>query len=85
MKDMYYWPKTVYQLSISIAICLELVCFVSKEIEDRIGGVATLEGLGGWMCSKVYACLFGIVGQGSIENGLKVGGGARCRRHREKG
>ena len=85
MKDMYYWFKTVDKLAISIAICLELVCFVSEEIEDGIGGVAILEGLGGGMCSEVYACLFGIVGQGSIENGLKVGGGARCRRHRQKG
>ena len=85
MKDLHYWFKTVDQLAIPIAICLELLCFVSEEIKDDIGGVAILEGLGGGMCSEVYACLFGIVGQGSIENGLKLGREIRCRRHRKKG
>ena len=85
MKDLYYWFKTVDQFAIPIAICLELLCFVSEEIKDGIGGFAILEGLGGGMSSEVYACLFGIVGQGSIENGLKVEGGARCRRHGQKG
>ena len=83
MKDLYYRFKTVDQLSIPIAICLELVCFVSEEIKDRIGGVASLEGLRKGMCSKVYTRLFSIVGQGSIKNGLKVRRGVRCRRHRE--
>ncbi len=62
MKDLYYWFKTVDQLSIPIAICLELVCFVSEDVKDGIGGVAILEGLRGRMCDEVYACLFGIVG-----------------------
>ena len=79
MKDLYYRFKTVDQLPIPIAICLELVCFVSEEIKDGIGGVAILEGLGRGMCCKVYPCLFSIVGQGSIKNGLKVGRGVRCR------
>jgi len=62
MKDLYYRFKTVDQLSIPIAIFLELVCFVSEDIKDGIGGVAILEGLRGRMCNEVYACLFGIVG-----------------------
>jgi len=61
MKDLYYWFKTVDQLAISIAICLELLCLVSEEIKDRIGGVAILDGLCRGISSKVYACLFGIV------------------------
>ena len=61
MKDSHYWLETVDQLSIPIAICLELLCFVSDEIEDRIGGVAILNGLRRGMRSEVYACLFGIV------------------------
>ena len=85
MKDLHYGFKTVDQLAIPIAICLELVCFVSKEIKDRIDGVAILEGLRRGMCGEVYACFFGILGQCGIENGLKVGRGVRCRGHCEKG
>ncbi len=62
MKHLYYRLKKVDQFAISIAICLELVCFVLKEVEDAIGGVASLEGLDEGICGKVYACLFGIVG-----------------------
>ena len=62
MKDLYDGFKTVDQPAISVAICLELLCFVSEEIEDGISGVAILENLGRGMCGEVYACLFGIVG-----------------------
>ena len=82
MKDLYYGFKIVDQLAISIAISLELLCFFSEEIEDGIGGVAILENSGRGMCSEAYACLFSIVGQRSIENGLKVGRGVRWGRHR---
>ena len=85
MKDLYYGLKTVDQLAIPIAILLKLLCFVSEEIKDRIGRVAILEGLCGGMTNKIYACLSGIVGQGSLENGLKVGRRVRCRIHRRKG
>ena len=78
MKDMYYRFKTVDQLAIPIAICLELLCFFCEEIKDGISGVAILEGLCRGMSSEVDACLFGIVGQGSIENGLKVGREIGC-------
>ena len=61
MKDLYYGFETVDQLAIPISICLELLCFVSEEIEDRIGGVAILEGLRRGMCSEVYAGLLSIV------------------------
>jgi hypothetical protein len=66
MEDLYYRFKIVDQLAISIAISLELLCFLSKEIEDGIGGVAILEDLSRGMCNEVYTGLFGIVGQGSI-------------------
>ena len=80
MKNLYYWFKTVDQVAIPITIRLELLCFVFEEIKDRTGGVAILEDLRRGMCSKVYAYLFGIVGQRSIENGLKVRR-VRGRRH----
>ena len=85
MKDMYYRFKTVDQLAIPIAICLELLCFVAEEIKNGIGVVAILEGLCRGMSSEVYACLFGIVGQGSIKNGLEVGREIRCRSHSKNG
>jgi len=85
MKDLHYWFKTVDQLAISIAICLELLCFVCEEINDGIGGVSILEGLCRGMSSEVDACLFGIVGQRSIKNRLKVGREIRCRSHNKKG
>ena len=78
MKDLYCGFKTVDQLAIPISICLELLCFVSEEIEDRIGGVAILKDLGRGMCSEVDARLFGIVGQCSIENGFKGGRTVCC-------
>jgi len=84
MKDLYYGFKTVEQLAIPIAICLELFCFVSKEIEDRIGGVAILEDLRRGMCSEVNPRLFGIFRQRSIKNGFKGGRGVRRRGHRQK-
>jgi len=83
MKDLYYGFKTVDQLAIPIAICLELLCFFSEEIEDRIGGVAILDDLRRGMCSEVNARLFGIFGQRSIKNGFKGGRGVRRRGHRQ--
>ena len=75
MKDLYNWFKTIDQLSISIAIILELLCSVLKEVEDGFGRVAVLECLGGRMCYEVYFCLLGIVRQCGIKNGLEVGRG----------
>jgi hypothetical protein len=43
MKDMHKWFETVDQLSISIAVILELFRFDLKEIEDIIGRLAALE------------------------------------------
>ena len=77
MKDLYYGFKTVDQPPVSIAICLELLGFVSEDIEDHIGGVAILEDLGRGMCCEVDARLFGIFGQRGIENGFE-GGRAVC-------
>ena len=73
MKDLYYWLQTVDQLAISVPKGAELLGFVLKEVEDSIGRVAVLEGLGEGTCGKVYPCLLGIVGQSGIENGLKAG------------
>ena len=78
MKYLYNRLETVYQFAIPIAICLELICFALKDVEGRISRVAVLEGLGGGMSGEVYACLFGIIGQGGVEYGLKVGRGGRC-------
>jgi hypothetical protein len=78
MKYLYNRLKTVYQFAIPITICLELLCFVLKDVKDRIGRVAVLEGLGRGMSGKVYARLLGIIGQGGVEYGLKVGRGCRC-------
>jgi len=78
MKNLYYGLKIVDQFAIAVTIGLELLCFVLKEVEDVVGSVAILEGLGGRVCGEVYACLFGVVGQRGIENGLKVGRGGCC-------
>ena len=78
MKYLYNRLETVHQFAIPIAICLELICFVLKDVEDRFGRVAILEGLGGGMSGEVYAGLFGIIGQGGVEYGLKFGRGGHC-------
>ena len=77
MEYLYKRLETVHEFAIPIAICLELVCFVLKDVEDRIGRVAVLDGLGGGMNGEVYGCLSGIIGQGGVEYGLKVGRGCR--------
>jgi hypothetical protein len=74
MKDLYYWLQAVDQLAISVPIGTELLGFVLEEVEDSIGRVAVLEGLGEGICGKVYPCLLSIVGQSGIEDGLKAGG-----------
>ena len=53
-KHLYYRLKTVDQFAISIAICLELVYFVLKEVEDAVDGVANLKCLDEGICGKVY-------------------------------
>ncbi len=67
MKDLHYRLKTVDQFTIFILIGLKLFCFVSKDVENCVGGAAILESLGGGMGGEVYSCLFGIFGQGGIE------------------
>ena len=80
MKDLHNRFETVDQLAISIAIVLELVCFVLEEFEDIIGRLAVPEFLGKRVFGKVYPSLLEIVSQGSTENELKVGRGD-CRGH----
>ena len=43
MKDLHNWLETVDQAVISVAILLELIRSVLKEIEDIIGRLAVLE------------------------------------------
>jgi hypothetical protein len=43
-----------------------------KEVDDGVGRLAALEGLGEGICGEVYLCLLSIFHQGGIENGLKV-------------
>lgn len=76
MKHLYYGLKIADQFVVSVAVCLELLCFVLKEFEDVVGRVTILEGLGERTCGKVNSCLFGIVGQRGIEDGLKIGRGS---------
>jgi hypothetical protein len=78
MKNLYYRLKTIKQFAISITICLKLVCFVLKEFKDVIDRMTRLERLCAGMYGEVYASLFGIIGQGSIEDGLKVGREGSC-------
>ena len=78
MKYLYNRLETVYEFAIPITKCLELICFGLKDVEDGVGRAAVLEGLGGGMSGEVYACLLGIIGQGGVEYGLKVGRGGRC-------
>jgi hypothetical protein len=72
MKDSHNRVETVDQLSISIAILLELFCFDLKEIEDVIGRLATLERLGEGTVGEVYPSLSEVVGYCGIENELKA-------------
>jgi hypothetical protein len=72
MKNLHNWFETVDQLAISIAIILELVCFIMKESEDSVGRWAVLELLGKRVFGNVYPSLVEVVSQGSIEDDLKV-------------
>jgi hypothetical protein len=72
---MYDWFETVYQTAISITIYAKLICSVEKEVENCVGRLTVLDGLGEWICCEVNPSLFSIVGQGGIENALKIGRG----------
>jgi hypothetical protein len=72
MKDSHNRVETVDQLSISIAILLELSRFDLKEIEDIIGRLAALKRLGEGTVGEVYPGLSEVVGHCGIENELKV-------------
>ena len=85
VKDLYHGFEIVDQFSISVTVCLKLVGFVCKEVEDAFGRVTALERLGEGMGGKVYASLFGVFGQSDIKNRLKVRrGGGCCGRHRNE-
>ena len=43
MKDLYNRFETVNQFAISVTVCLELLGFVFKEVEDAFGRVTILE------------------------------------------
>ena len=85
MKNLHNWSKAVDQLVISVSELLELVYFFLKEPEDSIGGLAILEFLGEWILGQVYSSVFAIVGQGRIENDIKVGRGDHSRGHGSDG
>ena len=57
---------------------LELLGSLLKYVEEVISRVTVLKVLGEGLCSKIYACLFGVVTQSGIEKGLKVGRGCGC-------
>jgi hypothetical protein len=73
MKNLHNWSKAVDQLVISVSELLELVYFFLKELKDIIGGLAILEFFGEWILGQVYSGVLAIVGQGYIENDIKVG------------
>jgi len=43
VKDLYHGFETVDQFSISVTVCLELLGFVFKDVEDEFGRVTILE------------------------------------------
>ena len=83
MKDLHNWFEAVDQLAISIAIILELACFVLKEFEDSFGRSTVLELLGKRVFDKIYPSFVEVVTQGSIENDLEVGRRGHSRGHEE--
>jgi len=66
MENLYDWFKVVDQFSVSVPVCVELVCSVLQEVENGVGVVAIPDGLGKGMRGKVYTRLRGIVRQRSI-------------------
>ena len=81
MKNLHNRSKEFDQLVISVSGVLELVYFILKELEDSIGRLAILEFLGKWILGQFYSSVLAIVGQGYVENDIKVGRGDHCRGH----
>ena len=81
MKNLHNWSKAVDQLVISVSELLGLIYFFLKELKDIIGGLAILEFFGEWILGQVYSGVPAIVGQGCIENDIKVGRVDHCRGH----
>jgi len=78
MKGLYYGFHAIDWFAIAIAIYLELLRSLLEHVEEVVSRVTVLKVLGEGLCSKVYACLFGIVTQSGIEKGMEVGRGCGC-------
>ena len=77
MKSLNYRAKAADQVPIAFPIVFELACFVLKQVENRLGRVATLKFVGESIICDIYPCLLGIIGQ-SIEKELKIRRGNGC-------
>ena len=51
-----------------------------EDIKDRIGAIAAVDSVSEWVVTENFPSLLSVLGQGSIENGLKVGGRGACSR-----
>jgi hypothetical protein len=60
MKGLYYRFEAIEQFAIRITICLEPLRSLLKHVEEVVGRMTVLKVLSEGLCSKVYACLFGI-------------------------
>ena len=52
--------------------------------EDRIGAIAVIDPVREWVVAKISPGLLGVLGQGSIEKRLEVGGRGRIGGHHGK-
>lgn len=79
MKELHNGFKIADQLVVSIAIVLEFLCSVLKELKDVINGLAVLEFFEKWILGRIYPSIPAVFNQGCIKNGLKVRRGNHCR------
>ena len=62
------------QFSIALPKFVKDLCLFFEYNKDRIGAVAAIDLGGEWVIAKIFASFLGVLLQGSIENGLEVGG-----------
>lgn len=62
------------QLGIAVFEFIKCLGLGSEYMEDRIGAVAAINPVGEIVVAEIFPSLLGVLRQGSVEEGLKVGG-----------
>ena len=78
MQHINDWSEPLKQFGISVPEFNKRPGLFFEYIKNRIGAVTTVDPVGKWVIAKIFPSLLGVLGQGSIEKSLEVGGCGGC-------